>query len=364
MWVLSLGPLPRFLGMPIWDKGPYWWLLQVPGVSGLRVPARFAMLAALCLSVAAALALAAVLQRLRSGRSALVVLVALGVVRDTWIGDLPLVPVPAVSPLAEVPGDDGSVLELPLGGLTDAGALYRTMHHRRPVLNGYSSYYPPHYLPLWLGLESQNDVLPSLPVRGPLYVVVDRQADSDGSADRYVSRQRGARRIASSRETTVYVVPIDSRPPMRKERSIEIRSISANDNAAIVDFMRDDDRKTRWTTSRPQRGTEEITVDLGSVQPIESVVLSLGRHVAEFPRELVIDASHGGSDWQESWRGATAGLTMAACLEDPGATPLRFDIGERRARFLRLRLGSKVRRYHWSVTELQVRSRSDPAWNP
>ena len=57
MGLLALGPSPTLLGVRIWDKAPYWWLMQLPGLSGLRQPTRFAMLGALCLALAAVLAL-------------------------------------------------------------------------------------------------------------------------------------------------------------------------------------------------------------------------------------------------------------------------------------------------------------------
>ena len=360
MWLLSLGPSPTFLGMRIWDRGPYSWLMILPGVSGFRVPARFAMLMALCLCVAAALALAAALRRVRFGGNVLVVVVAVGVLWDAWITSLPLVPVPAASPLATRPGNDGSVLELPLGGLTDAAALYRSIDHRRPVLNGYSSYYPPHYLPLLVGLERHDDFLSALPVRGPLYVVVDLTRDARGFLSRYVSRQRGARQHRVQPEGLRLCRSPPSPAARLPARLLEIHSIRTNDQEPLVDFMRDNDAQTRWTTSRRQRGTERIVVDLGSVQTVGSVVLSLGPHRAEFPRDLIVEVSYAGSGWQEVFRGPTAAQVVAASLEDHRLTPLRVDVGGRPARYLRLRLGSKDRRHHWSVTELEVWSPAEP----
>jgi hypothetical protein len=357
LWVLCLGPSPTFLGMRIWDKAPYWWLMRLPGVSGVRVPSRFAMLAVLCLCVAAAVGLAALVRRLPSGSRLLVLVVAAGVLWDAWLTHLPLVPVPAPSPLAARTGNDGSVLEMPLGGLSDAAALYQSVYHHRPVLNGYSSYYPPYYLPLSIALGMQDDFLPSLPVRDPLYVVVDRTRDPRGSMEAYVARQDGARRIAATPKASVYLVPVHPQPPPVRERRLEIHSIRASDQAALVGLMTDGDVGTSWSTSRRQRGTERIVVDLGSVQTVGSVVLSLGPRRLEFPRELVVETSVGGASWQEAFRGSIVGQLVTACLEDPRAIPLRVDLGERPARYLRLGLGSRDRHRRWSVAELEV-------WSP
>src|SRR5262249_39851166 len=57
-WLLSLGPRPTFFGRTFLDPGPYAWLLALPGFDSLRVPARFWMIAILCLSTGAALGFA------------------------------------------------------------------------------------------------------------------------------------------------------------------------------------------------------------------------------------------------------------------------------------------------------------------
>lgn len=56
MWLLSLGPAPSLLGVKVLYLPPYRWLMMLPGLEALRVPARFGMLAVLCLAVAAAFA--------------------------------------------------------------------------------------------------------------------------------------------------------------------------------------------------------------------------------------------------------------------------------------------------------------------
>src|SRR5262249_41240547 len=57
-FVLALGPMPRFGGRLVLFHSLYHWLLQLPGYSSARVPARFGVLFELCLAVAAAVSLA------------------------------------------------------------------------------------------------------------------------------------------------------------------------------------------------------------------------------------------------------------------------------------------------------------------
>ena len=54
----SLGPFPTLAGRRVLFRAPYAWLMELPGYSSIRVPARFGMLFILCLAVAAGCAFA------------------------------------------------------------------------------------------------------------------------------------------------------------------------------------------------------------------------------------------------------------------------------------------------------------------
>src|SRR4029077_5145414 len=95
MYFLCFGPRPHFLGQPFMARGPYSLLMLLPGYDSVRVPARFAMLAALCLSVVAALTFA----RLSRGAGGLPRLIlaaaaACGILVDSAIGEMPLKALP------------------------------------------------------------------------------------------------------------------------------------------------------------------------------------------------------------------------------------------------------------------------------
>jgi hypothetical protein len=55
------------------------------------------------------------------------------------------------------------------------------MSHHRPLVNGYSGYFPPHYAALRFGLMLRDhDVLSQLAARGVTDIIVDREPDPDG----------------------------------------------------------------------------------------------------------------------------------------------------------------------------------------
>ena len=142
LWILALGPEPAFNGTPVWYRAPYWFLYQyVPGFDGLRVPARFWAIVTGCLAVLAGLGAERVLRgRWREVRA--LVICAMLVV-EGWIAPIHLEPVP--EPIG-MPADAETVLEIPAGSpYQDSAAMYRSLWHGKPVLNGYSGYAPRGY---------------------------------------------------------------------------------------------------------------------------------------------------------------------------------------------------------------------------
>ncbi len=150
MGILSLGPQPVMLGWRLPLAGPYAWLVAVmPGLDGLRVPARMATAVHLGLAVLAAFGFVAVTAGARSlvRRSALVLCAA--VVAAEGYGGLQAVePFPtadmredaeAYAWLASQPRS--ALLELPVGDATLATRhVYRTLTHGNRIVNGYSGY--------------------------------------------------------------------------------------------------------------------------------------------------------------------------------------------------------------------------------
>ena len=185
MWACAFGPGLASSGLDAWIR-PYRWLALLPGYDGLRVPARFAMLGAVCLATAAGLAVA----RLQSviGRAfpaaTLLVLAGLGLdglMRPVPLGTPPprvILPAAAGAAVIELPADDARV---------EVAAMYRQMEHERPIVNGYSGYSPPHYTILSLALRrGDSSPLRYLAAGQPLIVVVNDQLDTGGDFKRMV----------------------------------------------------------------------------------------------------------------------------------------------------------------------------------
>jgi hypothetical protein len=359
MWVLSLGPVPSLMGTPLVDRGPYALLMLFPGFNALRVPARFWMVATLCLAVVGAV----IFDRLTStrvrARVVLAALVSIVALSDAWMAAMPLVRTPPPSKALECAGAGrGPLVELPLGySYSDAAAMYRQMAHGRPLVNGYSGYFPPHYAALRFGLTLRDhDVLTELAARGVTDIVVDR-SDSDGRWDTYVASHPQATLVCREGKQSLYrVMPTAAaETPAATGVPLSVAVIRPNINEAAASLMIDQDRTTRWE-SGPQSNRTAIEIDLGSVRTVAGVDLFLGPFIEDFPRGLIIEASNDGQAWREVWKGGSAGLAFVAALESPREVPLRYRFSPTPARLLRMRLTENDDTYYWSIAELRVLS--------
>lgn len=161
---LSLGPVPAAGTDRLPGLGLYALLYDhVPGFTGVRVPARYAMVAGLFLSVMSGYG-AAALARARHAPALLAVAAVLVVadgtaiplpVNGTW-GTNEATPPARVFPAADAPPiyqrlralSPGTVVaEFPFGDdAWEIRYVYHAAAHRHPIVNGYSGGFPPGYL--------------------------------------------------------------------------------------------------------------------------------------------------------------------------------------------------------------------------
>lgn len=356
MWLLSLGPLPTLWGFPVIYQPPYAWLLELPGFDALRVPARFAMLTILCLSAAAALAFGRVAPGMtRAKRLVLTGAIVIGIAADGWIREMPLVRAPERRLIDNMEAG-GAVLELPLGDpRRDIAAMYRSIYHGRPVVNGYSGYAPPSYAALQHGLARRDPVLlDQLASLGVMHIVLDTSGDTERSWERYISTHPGIQRVRGHGSYVLYRLRPALRPAPRSfGPPLPIKAVKANVNDDKMQALLDEDLSSRWE-SGPQRGTEELVIDLGASQRTAAVVLSIGPYPHDFPREVLIELSQDGQQWVQSWRGEGAGPAFLAAMQNQKEVPITFELGDKDARFIRLRQLGQDPIYYWSVAEVAV----------
>ena len=355
MMLLSLGPEPTFVGRPILYEAPYAWLMRLPGFDVLRVPARFAMLALLCQAMVVAFVIARWVRDEWSWRRPVVALVAVGVLADGWIR-LPLIASPSPGPSIDWAAAGGrAVVELPAGEpIVDFPALYRSMSHRQPVVNGFSGFAPPHYLPFVYAMgQGHSTALSELASSGPIVVAIDRSLHWHTDMERmFATLPRAKPLTADERWATFMVSPVPS-APIRLGARLTPSSISANRQPQDVARLSDGDVESAWGSGAGQAGSEELIAEFDANRAFGAVVLRMGAYSFGFPRDLSIDVSRDGTSWETVWRSETSVATVRAALGDPSTVPVTFDLGGPEGRFVRLRqLGSDAS-IPWWIAELE-----------
>jgi hypothetical protein len=203
---MSLGPTMyangRRMGPGLYDVFYRW----VPGFNGLRVPSLHFMIVACMLAVVAGLGAAYAWSSGRRGARALVAAGMIGILLESWSTTKPTA-VPAISPIYTAVHDlpaGSAVAEFPFG---DVGAEIRytffSGFHRKPILNGYSGYFPTTYVKLLAQLwpmPSTPEAWNALIGSGATHALVHEAVtgDQNGRAISDWLRAHGAREVTAS----------------------------------------------------------------------------------------------------------------------------------------------------------------------
>lgn len=305
---LSAGPAQALLSLPtLWH--PYTLLAWLPGFGGLRVPARFFLLAVLCLAVAAGLTFAEIERRFPRRRAWLAALVFAGLAVDGAIAGMPLGAPPSQLQVSE-PG--ARVLALPYeDARVSVFAMYQSMAHGGAVVNGYSGYLPPHEDVIeWALRRRDPTVLTELRRGHPLYVLVAGAeqgpawtAFMDGQPDTAMLGVQGGGRLYRM-------------PPAAYAR--EVRPGTPIDAATV----------------RVDGGW--IVADVQQARPLRGLELRTRRHFVWLPKDLRIDTSVDGAAWTTLFEDRPGGLALVGVLEQPKVIPLRVDLRDVTARYVRV----------------------------
>jgi hypothetical protein len=178
-FLLSLGPSPPLLGGS--TLAPYAWLSTLPGIEGMRAPARFAALVTLGLGGLAALG-AAALRRHGTAWGRIAVVAAVPLMGVEWfVVDFPGGPprpfeIPEVYRTAEI-RSARAILSLPDAFGTpqwyqDADYAYFSTAHWRPIVNGFGRDAPPGHADLVDIARRFPATAPTLRAFGVQYVIV------------------------------------------------------------------------------------------------------------------------------------------------------------------------------------------------
>jgi hypothetical protein len=381
--VLSLGPVPRVGGHTLPFPGPYAWLLPlVPGLDGLRVPARLAVVVHLALAVLGSGGLALLTAHMRPRCRRIVVSGCVCVViAEGYPGLVAVEPFPTSDMVAERPAYEwlrgqrgGPVLELPVGTTpTAARYVYNTVLHGHRIVNGYSGYGsalqdfvggPP-----FTEVARFDDALRMARALGIRWIVVHPPFYNDpGSGEAIILALRAATThvarvvtfeaaaVAELRPTTPPpLLPID---PVWRELHAGAFTALASHNTGAIDRAFDGNPATRWLTGERQQGREWIELRFAGPLDVALVRLEMDRRSqADYPRGLIIEGSADGRAWETLFEGGILPRLGVSIVREPRTPGIDIELPPNTTRTLRLRTMGETRVWYWSVHELRVWTR-------
>ncbi len=298
--------------------------MRLPGYNGLRVPVRYAMLMALCLAVAGGVTLHLLLPAGGRLRMVLASLIAAGIGIDGLMDPMPVSPAPGRVELPRVPA--ATVLELPPDdAAVSVGAMFRSMSHRLPLINGYSGHIPTHYGILCQSLRRDDPSAVVELARGrTLLIIVSERRDPAGDFRRLIESIPGIQRGDVSGAGMSYILraqPHDRRPSGGTPHA--------------------------YTVTKEPRS--HVVLDLGATKVVRTIEFTLREFWPEFGRRFAIETSPDGVSWQTIWEDWTGGAAIAGALEDQVRVPVQLTLPDITTRYLRLHPVED-----WLLKELRV----------
>jgi len=353
MWTLALGPTltvgSRSTGIP----GPYALLAQLPGMSELRVPARFWGLSVLSLSVLAGLIIRHILTFISEPRRALVIAaISAALLTDGWIAAMPAgsVTAPPVSPATLA---NRVVMTLPVGDTLDIPATYEAALGGWRSVNGYSGYHPNYYSALNYSVRFEEDsAFRPFQARTELDVLVPMRAPRLVAL---VEKQPGVRELDRQNEWRHYRLPRLGRADAGRTAGsrLPIERLTSECAGDTVRLAVDDDPVTRWVCG-PTLEERALEIDVGTGTTIAAVVNGIGRYHDQFPPEMIVETSLDRTSWAPAWSGTLVAQTIRGGIDNPDKLRIVIPFTPRVARYVRLRHPAARSEYYWTVAELEV----------
>jgi hypothetical protein len=280
-----------------------------------------------------------------------------GIMADGWMPHMPLAAVPDFWPAARA-DRFASVLELPLSqDYADFSAMYRVSDHHRPVLNGHSGFFPPHYFTLVTALKEHDPaIFEGLPAGGPLLVVIDRLGDSDRGWETFFAGSPRAKRLDPDDRREYFAVEPPSSPAVCSGDPMPVAAAADNRGPVDLTVLTDRNPLTLWATRGPQQSGDTLRLDLGHTAQPCALFLSVGGFGDAYPRHLTVDTSVDATNWRTVATLRTAGLTMRAAIDDPRNVAIPIALLPSTGRFVRLRADESHSKIPWIVTDVMVKN--------
>jgi len=379
---LSFGPeITHWEGAAL-GKGPYAWIVEhVPGVNGLRAPARFGLVVVLGLSVLGALGLTRVARRLPADVARGLLIAAAGVVlMEGIIGRVAIAPYapqgrPQDQPLYEwlKTQPPASLLELPASPAAAQSPYmahiyqYETLWHPHELVNGTSGYTSPLF-DLLEGPASpfhHPDLMPDaarmVQALGIRYVSVHQDDYADPTLAEHTIQALRESGVAAAEHrlgrTHVFQLhaPTDRAEmasPAHPRIAVAPGQVSASHNTQLAFRVVDAEVDSRWTTGR-DAAEAWVKVRFDRPRDVRHVRLELGDARDRYPTYLLVMSLEEDGTRRPLYSGSVLTLLGAGLIDDPSRAPIAIPLPPNQSRELQL-LYVGESEAGWSIGELRL----------
>ena len=111
----------------------------------------------------------------------------------------------------------------------------------------------------------------------------------------------------------------------------------------------DGDPATRWTTGRPMKPGDRLTIDFGRARTVHKVVLDSSSSPGDYPRGCTVAVSLDGKTWKTAAR-----LTQSECDSRQKKGVIEIELSGASARYLRITQDGNHDGLFWTVHEVYV----------
>jgi hypothetical protein len=384
-FLCSLGPHVRVWGTLVTAHGPYEWLeYLLPGMTGMRVPARFAIVCMLGLAVLAGCGAGLLVPRLPSRvRSIAVAVIVLLLVAESWSLPMSVVRYPGSGRPEDRAAADwllaaapGPVLHLPLdtNNFQELNYQYATLRHGHPIVNGFSGYGTPLQdllrdprSPMY-DFERFAATVRMLRRFGVRYVVLHERDYSPAAlaagepgrtaaALRASGQLRGDQRLPGIQIFELGPWPDESSPVVSTRIPAGEFTLSASEEPERVASIVDGDPDSRWIGR--QDGTSWVGVHFKHARDVAQVELSLaGRSRTDVPRELQIDSTDDAGTTRVLYRSTPYPEFIAGFLANAAYPRMTIVLPSNHSARLTIREVASYPGWWWSIHELGLRERA------
>lgn len=395
-WLFSLGPIVSFKGIRLFN-GPYYLLYHfLPGFKLMRVPARFAMIVALALSVLCGLALASFLRskKIPFLKKPIIWVTAILILLEQLSIPIPLAPLPNGGKIPKIyesimaTPDDFVLLELPLpenrvNYYQEALPMYYSLFHRHRIVNGYSGFIPPAYCILQEAMESfPNEATAALLQRLKVDLIL---VHTQGYRP-----QKGKEIVEALKAWDKKIVLLDHKEgdflyQLRPEKPPEQKSLisftmteqsSSNSFTCLLDKSLwrvwsssnvlnasqaiDNSLETGWSTAGLQKAGDFFWIDFGQEVVLTELRLYLKNRLFDYPRHFSVEISQDNINWLQisNYVNYFPYFDLES-IEDLSSYYVKITLPPTKLRFLRLKLTSGHSLYRWSIQEIEAFSIRD-----